>query len=269
MHAFEQLCLKLRHAPGLNRAGWVWDAVRPVYNGAIRVLGRRGLERCINGTDAVRVLPRFRAVSEVYEPEVWRLLMNEVREGDVVADVGAYIGLYAVALARRVGPTGRVLAFEPEPTNFAALRAHVELNGLTGTVRLFPVAVGQSEGRVAFSAGSSQSCLGDGPGRRIEVDSLRLDSIVRDGPVDILKIDVEGFEEHVLRGSATLLADSRRRPRVIFVEVHPYAWQRAGTSTESLLGFLRGHGYRPSHLDGRPIDAPIDWYGEMVARSAG
>jgi FkbM family methyltransferase len=268
MHAFEQFCIKLRHAPGLNRAGWLWDTVRPVYDRVVTALGGRGLERRINGTDLIRVLPQFRGVTELYEPEVWRLLMNEVREGDVVADVGAFIGLYTVALAQRVGAVGRVLAFEPDPTNFAALRAHAELNARMDTIRLFPTAVGQSEGRVSFSVGGSQSSLSDGPGQRIEVNSVRLDSVVRDGRVDILKIDVEGFEEQVLRGSATLLADSRRRPRVIFIEVHPYAWKDVGTTTESLLGTLHSHGYRASHLDGRPIEGQIDWYGEIVARLA-
>jgi hypothetical protein len=70
MHSFEQLCIKLRHAPGLNRAGWLWDAVRPVYDQVITALGGRGLERRINGIDVIRVLPQFRGVTEVYEPEV-------------------------------------------------------------------------------------------------------------------------------------------------------------------------------------------------------
>jgi FkbM family methyltransferase len=266
MHPFEQLCVRLRHAPGLNGAGWLWDRVRPAYDHLINVLGGRGLERRINSTDVIRVAPRFRGVTEVYEPEVWRLLMNETRTGDVVADVGAFIGLYAVALAQRVGPSGRVLAFEPDPVNFAGLRAHVELNGVTDSVHLFPAAVGQMEGRVSFSVGGSQSSLSNSVGQRIEVDSVRLDSAVGNGRVDILKIDVEGFEEHVLRGGATLLADPRRRPRAIFIEVHPYAWKEAGTTSESLLGMLRGHGYSAFGLDGRAIEGPIDWYGEVVAR---
>ena len=70
-----------------------------------------------------------------------------------------FIGLYAVAFAQRVGAAGRVLAFEPDPTNFAALRAHVELNALGSRVQLVPAAVGQSEGRGSFSVDGSQSSL--------------------------------------------------------------------------------------------------------------
>jgi FkbM family methyltransferase len=266
MHAFEQLCVKLRHAPGLKRVEWLWNALRPAYDAAVRVIGNEGLERRINGTDSIRILPEFRGVTESYEPEVWHLLMKEVRLADVVADVGGFIGLYAIALARRVGDAGKVIAFEPDPDNFTVLRRHVELNRVGSRIQLIPAAVSQSEGLVAFSVGGSESSLGNGPGQRIEVNSVRLDSAVPTGRVDILKIDVEGFEEHVLQGAARLLSDPQRRPRVIFIEVHPYAWKIAGTSSESLLGVLRAHGYRAFHVDGRPIEAPIDCYGEIVAR---
>lgn len=267
MHAFEQICVRLRHASGLNRAGWLWDSLRPAYNGLIRLIGKEGLQRTINGTDVVRVLPEFRAIVEVYEPEVWRLLMEEVRPGDMIVDVGAFVGLYTMALAKRVGGGGRVTAFEPDPNNFSVLRRHLELNGMTSRVQLVQAAAGAEERKVPFSVGASQSSLGTGPGTRIEVDSVRLDSLFRDRRVDLLKMDVEGFEEHVLRGASELLADQRRRPRAIFIEVHPYAWKDAGTTSESLLGILKAHGYRAFHLDGRPIESPIDWYGEMVARA--
>jgi FkbM family methyltransferase len=267
MHAFEQLCVKLRHAPGLKRAGWLWNSLRPTYDAVVRRLGNEGLERRINGTDTIRVLPEFRSVTESYEPDVWPLLMGEVRPGDVVADVGGFIGLYAVALAKRVGDSGQVIAFEPDPENFAVLRRHVELNAVNARVRLIPKAVGQTEGRVTFSVGGAQSSLGGGEGKSIEVDATRLDTVVPTSRIDILKIDVEGFEEHVLSGAAGLLADARRRPRVIFIEVHPYAWTVARTTSDSLLGLLRRYGYRAFHVDGRLIDAPIDWYGELVARA--
>jgi FkbM family methyltransferase len=269
MHSLEQFCVRLRHAPGFNRVNWLWDALRPAYNSVIGLAGRRGLERRINGTDNVRVLPRFRETSEVYEPEVWRRVMNEVRPGDVIADVGAFVGLYTVALAKRVGEKGRVFAFEPDPENHSALRAHVELNGVGVGVHLVRAAVGNVEGRVPFAAGgASESAIG-APARSgaTEVDCVRLDNFQPMPRLDILKIDVEGYEERVLQGAAALFAEDRRRPRIIFVEVHPYAWADLGTTSESLLGLLASYGYEATEPNGKPVQQ-IRHYGEIVATRA-
>src|SRR5438105_15270730 len=108
MYLAEKLCTTLRHTSFLARADWLWNQVRPLYDQVLARTGQDGLERIINGTDRILVLPAFRSVTEVYEPDVWHTLMSEVRTGDVVADVGVYIGLYSIALAQHVGPEGRV-----------------------------------------------------------------------------------------------------------------------------------------------------------------
>ncbi len=108
MNVVEQVSIRLRHAPALARVTWLWNAVRPVYDKSIAVFGRNGLERNINGTDRVLISPQFRNVPEVYEPETWAQIRNEIRPGDSVVDVGAYIGLYTVAFAHMVGPGGKI-----------------------------------------------------------------------------------------------------------------------------------------------------------------
>src|SRR5262249_44264687 len=115
-------------------------------------VGRRGLERVINGTDRLLIAPRFRNIGESYEPEVWRHLMRNVRTGDKIADVGAYIGLYTVALAGRVGAVGKVTAFEPDSTNFRSLKEHTILNKVTDRVHVKNAAVGGVDGLVSFSS---------------------------------------------------------------------------------------------------------------------
>ncbi len=88
----------------------------------------------MNGTDPIRVSPKFRAIGETYEPQVWKHFMSSLNTGDVIADVGAHIGLYTVALARRLAPNGRVIAFEPHEQNFNALTYHVKMNGVRTVV---------------------------------------------------------------------------------------------------------------------------------------
>src|SRR6266404_3630214 len=142
MHVAERMASALRHSRWLEQAGWVWVAVRPIYNASVSVVGRNGLVRVMNGTDRILVLPRCRGVKEEYEPEVWRRLISEFQPGDTFVDVGTYIGLYTIAAAQRVGPQGRVVALEPNPENYAVTEAHVKLNGLENRVELLQFAAG-------------------------------------------------------------------------------------------------------------------------------
>jgi FkbM family methyltransferase len=239
MHSVEKLCIQLRHTPWLSRAGWLWDRLRDPYNDFIAAwFGIEGIERVINGTDRVRISPQFRGVGEAYEPETWRRLVSEVHPGDIVADVGAFIGLYSIALAFRVGPEGRVTAFEPDAHNFMALEAHCRLNRID-SVELMNVAVGDEDGPVRFDSGrGSESRVSCTAGTSGTVRCVRLDSVFEHRRLDILKIDVEGYEEAVLRGAVRLLGDRNRRPRMVLMEVHPYAWPALGTTGESLLDNL-------------------------------
>ena len=97
------------------------------------------------------------------------------------------------------------------------------------------------------------------------VRCVRLDTVLRDRPVGILKIDVEGYEELVLRGAEQLLTASARSPRAMYIEVHPYAWPGSGTTSDSLLQLLTRCGYVAADLNGEPVTR-IERYGEIVAR---
>lgn len=158
MHRIEKACLRIRHHPWLEKADWLWRIVRPCYDQILLLVAKRGIERTMNDTESIRLLPRFRTKGEIDEPQVWKNLMADVRSEDIVVDVGAFIGLYTIALARRVGPRGRVIAFEPDPDNFAVLKAHVDLNCVTDMVELIQAAVGAQDGSVPFlTGGGSES----------------------------------------------------------------------------------------------------------------
>jgi len=266
MHSLEAICIKLRHNRLLGQANWLWDRVRVPYNHLVDRYGVAGLPRVINGSDPILVLPRFRGVTESYEPDVWHHLMKEVRTGDCIADVGAYIGLYSVALALRVGPSGSVTAFEPDADNFAALEGHCRLNQVHERTTLINAAVSNIDGSVGFESNKgaeSHISLSGSVGSHTQ--SVRLDSIFAGRKLDLLKVDVEGFEETALMGASQLLQDPLRRPRRIFVEVHPYAWRATGASSETLIGLLRQYDYEVTDIDGASI-SEVSTYGEIIAR---
>lgn len=225
------------------------------------------MERVMNGTDKLYLHPRWRSVPETHEPKVWRQMMSDVRPGDVVADVGANIGLYAVALAKRVGPSGRVFAFEPDPLIFPWLKRHIALNKVGKNTQVLPAAVGPGSGEIRFlSEGGSQSHVAaENEASAVQVPLMSLDDVFSGKTVNLVKIDVEGYEELVLKSGLRILRDPSRCPRVIYVEVHPYAWPEHGTSSESFLGLLASCGYRTFDLAGSPV-ITINSYGEVVAR---
>jgi hypothetical protein len=83
---------------------------------------------------------------------------------------------------------------------------------------------------------------------------------------DVMKIDVEGYELEVLRGAQSLLSDKSRRPRRIFIDVHPYAWAPLGGTDKQLFSLLERHGYCVAGMDGAALSKITD-YGEIIATS--
>lgn len=263
MHVIERSILKVRHLRWLEGVEWLWAPLRRLYEPLVAVIGRGGLVRTMNGSDRIRLLPEFRHVLEDYEPELWLHIMRHVRPSDVVADVGAFIGLYTIAIARRLGLMGRVLAFEPDPVNFSALLRHVYLNKVEEHVQLLQTAAAAYDGMVGFEPGRGcESQIRDTG--VVRTPCARLDTVWAGKRIDVLKIDVEGYEEMVLDGAKQLLLDPARRPRLIYIEVHPFAWPAMGSSSESLLSLLHTLGYELRTLSGQLVGHMSSW-GHLVA----
>lgn len=125
--------------------------------------------------------------------------------GGVFVDVGANVGTYALALARHVGPTGKVIAVEPHPVTHARLAFNNSASGYT-QVRLVAAAAGASDGELMIETdgdnfGASHIATDKVSSKAIKVPSLRLRRILDEAGVtrvDALKIDIEGFEDRAL-----------------------------------------------------------------------
>ena len=128
--------------------------------------------------------------------------------GETFVDVGAFIGLYTVGVAFRLSGSGRVIAFEPDGSNFSLLQEHVRLNGIGEQVDLHQTAVSDKDGSASFLAnGSSEARLVSDPKQASTVEVVTLDRVLAGKRIDLLKVDVEGYEELVLRGAEKLLRD--------------------------------------------------------------
>lgn len=156
--------------------------------------------------------------------EMWvtEAMLRHVRPGMTVLDIGANLGYFTVLLADLTGPTGKVLSFEPNPAMNSLLRRSIEVNGVLPWTRLHEIALGDSAGDVAINArldhpGGAHIVRGsaDRPDG-VKVPVRRLDSITDALDADFIKMDVEGYEQHVWRGMTAILA--RKRAMTIFME---------------------------------------------------
>jgi FkbM family methyltransferase len=155
--------------------------------------------------------------------EVARLcaLANAVTNGNVVYDIGANVGIYTLVASLRVGPRGKVYAFEPLERNLIYLRRHLTLNNVQNCV-ILETAVCNEVGTRPFSSAAWDSSMGRlSPDGEISIPSTTLDSCIYGEKglhrPDIIKIDVEGAEFEVLRGASRALTEFHP---TIFLEIH-------------------------------------------------
>jgi FkbM family methyltransferase len=155
-------------------------------------------------------------VRAAYEPALWRVLQEVAAPGMRVADVGANVGYTALLLSRATAPGGTIVAFEADHTNAQRAQRNIELNDLSDVVTIEEIAIADRAARARLhpgATGSEFSLLG-AAGDGVDVETAPLDNY---GPFDLVKIDVEGAEELVLRGMRRLLREGRP---TLLMELH-------------------------------------------------
>jgi FkbM family methyltransferase len=159
-----------------------------------------------------------------FEDEI-RFVRSMVTPGMSVIDVGASFGTYALTMARLVGPTGRVCAFEPTARTAEYLRTGVDANGLGSVVSVEDAALSDEEGLVPFHIHSNSELNGLGASAgafgRAMVKTTSLDSLARKHDwtsASFVKIDAEGAERAILEGATRFLREAQ--PLVMFEVRH-------------------------------------------------
>jgi FkbM family methyltransferase len=166
-----------------------------------------------------------------------------LRADDLLLDVGANVGVYGLLAAKSTGC--QVIACEPAPDTFRTLSDNVRLNRLDDRIELHHAAVGDTEGTLTLSEGQhGLNHVVQGSGTT--VPQHRLDDIIGDRAPRALKLDVEGYEMHVLRGAARILADPAFK--VVMVEINGLI-ERYGETVDGIRAHLRSHGFAPVAYD--------------------
>ena len=230
---FEQVCRKL-YSETLRRLGFTSHVVRA--QGALFVV------------DTTDLIDRSLAWFGIWEGEQLEDLARvcATRRADYFFDIGANTGVYSVLFAvKELAP--QMIAFEPDPGNYAHLLANLHVNRLIGKVQTFPLAVGSQAGEVsfmvagAFNRGESWIAHPDKPPEEAPgvathtVRQIRFDDeFAIAGKTLVIKMDVEGSEFHALAGMQRTLRDN-----ACYLQVELYS-----DRIDELKALFAGLGYR-------------------------
>ncbi len=188
--------------------------------------------------------PLYSVYKGITDRQARKLIRKSVRKDMTVVDVGANIGIYTRFLCQVVGPSGKVIAVEPSPTNCKRLR-----NTVAGfaNVQVVQGAATDYNGKIPLYLSSMVNVdhrtyeTGE-PRERIVVPAYRLDDVLGDfEQIHLIKMDIQGFELHALRGLEGTL---EKNPAIgLIIELWPYGLRRAGTDPKDLISFLRDRGF--------------------------
>ncbi len=221
-----------------------------------------------------------------YQEDVDRLIWALAAPGDHYWDIGANIGMILLTAARRIGPAGRALAFEPNPLVLERLNRTIADNRLR-RVRVVPAALGAAAGSATLALPGEHSGIGtltqteSAPARTIPVRVETGDGFASELDASrplVVKIDVEGFETLALRGMPRVL----ERPEIaLVIEVTDRFLRRTGSSAADLHGLLAGFGFSAWQVSAarsrwrvvpllRPLSGPLErgQYNALFARPA-
>jgi len=196
--------------------------------------------------------------------EMWitRIIMNTIKEGMNVIEIGANIGYYSLLIASKIGDKGKLFIFEPNPNSFEILFSNIEINGFLDRVELINKAVMDKPGRISFNKlkrhhGSSSiiSFTDDHlrywkeEAETIMVEAISLDEYFRDrdNRIDMIKIDTEGSEPYIFDGMKKLI---KNNPNIIIIcEFIPHLISGAQRDPKGFLEEIQQCGFSLRFID--------------------
>jgi FkbM family methyltransferase len=250
--------------------------LKKLANGVIRLIVPRTLSR--HGA-IIALNPNDPVISGaltlgVYERSETRFFLRVCKPGMTFLDIGANVGYYTALALSAMQKSGKIVALEPDPENFKYLRATVAAND--GRIAVcIQKAASDHAGRMTLYTSSdnrgdnrlyaNELCQGS-----CEVEVERVDSILKAieiEAVDLIKMDVQGYEAHVLGGMKDVIRNSTKM--VLLSEFWPDGLRRAGSDPARYLLDLQSLGLNIFELTDESEIVPVTNPDELIGRFAG
>lgn len=204
-----------------------------------------GLKLYLDSRDSLNL-----SINPNYEPEETRFLQDSIKSGQCVIDIGANIGYYTTLMAKLVGPSGKVFAFEPDPDNFETLKKNIETNGFKNvTIEKLAVSDVTKDLKLFYSTDKGDQRVYDSnDGRQFRtIKAVSLDDYLKEfrQPVHFIKMDIQGAEGYALQGMRKTITGNNL---LMNIEFWPLGLDNSGFGARKFVETLNAMGvhYRDS-----------------------
>lgn len=210
----------------------------------------------------------------VYEPAETRFLMSALRPGITFLDIGANIGYYTALAVNRVGPSGQIIALEPDPDSFSYLKKTVEANGANNVICIKKAAADRAGVMTLYASrdnrGDNRLYVNESSQYQLDVEVTTIDALMADygwPSVDVVKMDVQGFEGYVISGMIETLCRSKKL--VLMTEFWPDGLRSSGTDPHEPLRCLTAAGLSLYELQPAGRATPLTNTDALIQRHPG
>lgn len=191
----------------------------------------------------------------IFEKSETNFFLKNLKQGDICFDIGGNVGYFTHLFAMLVGHDGKVVSVEPVKRNCLLIQLASVLNKTDDFVKVVCTAVSDENKKMFVSSGSDSSYASisneSGEDESV-VQSVTIDSLLKDlniPRIDILKMDIEGYEYIALQGMKGILSDKQLRPRLMMIELYSSHLRKYGNNINDICTYLKKFDYNSFVLD--------------------
>jgi FkbM family methyltransferase len=211
--------------------------------GTIRKVIRNGIKLELDLSDSIDHFLYFGLIENSFTH-----LKKLLKKNDVIFDIGANNGYTSLAFSQEIGENGKIFSFEPDNINYNRAKKNIELNNVKN-INLLKFGIGSKTEKLKlfnideYNLGMNRILKDESNSKYQEIEVISIDDFINSNSIDkinLIKIDVEGFEKEVLLGAINTI--NHFKP-IIFIEINNEYLKEQNTSAFEIYHFLKSLNY--------------------------